>query len=72
MQASNIHSGYITLAFACVLLAFCSRFARVGSRWVKTRDKVQNMSETTHSVIRPKGVTLIRAVSGLCPGRVCR
>ena len=35
------HIGYITLAFARILLAFCSR-------WVKTRDKVQNASETTH------------------------
>ena len=38
---------------------FCSRFACVllavghgGSLWVKTRDKVQNVSETTYSVIR--------------------
>ena len=37
------------LRFVCVLLVLgCVR-----SRWVKTRDKVQNASETTHSVIRP-------------------
>ena len=34
------------LHFGRVLVAFCLR-------WVKTRDKVQNASETTHSVIRP-------------------
>ena len=28
------HIGYITLAFAWVLLGFCSRFARVGSHCV--------------------------------------
>ena len=52
--------------------SFCSHFARVGlrfahvgscfarveSRWVKMRDKVQNASETTHSVIRPLLVCL--------------
>ena len=46
--------------FARVLLAFCSRFARVGlhlarvgSHLVKMRDKVQNVSETKYSVIMP-------------------
>ena len=48
--------GYITLAFARVLFAFCLRFAHVGlrfacvgSRWVTLGENTRS----THSVIRP-------------------
>ena len=60
MQASNVqlgHVGHITLG---VLLAFCLCFPHVGSHWVKPREKLQNASETTHSVIRHLGLDCVK------------
>ena len=53
-SASLKHSHWLyytglCLRFACVLFVL----GCVGLRWVKTLDKVQNTSETTHRVIRP-------------------